>query len=499
LGDMIITETTPMKEYTDAELVSRSVAGDRDAFSRIVSRYQILICSLAYNRLGNLGQSEDVAQETFITAWKHLRLLREPEKLRSWLCGIVRNRLHKYVQRETREPASRGDSLELVQETPNTEAQPSEQAIDREEEAILWRALERMPELYREPLILYYRENQSINEVALALELTEDTVKQRLSRGRKLLQEEVQAFVEQTLRRTAPGQKFSGAVLAALPIAPAATVGGGAVGKGAAVAKGGFLGMSLVSLAPFFAMFAGLVSQWFLIRATSTGRQRRIQLVKITAFFILAPGSVMVGENVVSYLSRHHGWSDQDYYFVRTGFWWLFTAGLSAWLVSKLRWAQAVHQRIEAGGNLPIPGTMNLKPLPHACMVAGTELTMFVWLISIAYGVHDLAAATLITGLMVVLGTWNFMSARRLSGAGVAQAAISHMAVYGIIVLMVFNLHLDVWMAHARGVSLDEIHALYPQWIVPSLSLALVLWITLVWRMTRPGNAVVGGETVKAV
>ena len=68
-----------VEEPTDAELVSRSLTGDRDAFSRIVSRYQTLICSLAYSRIGNLGQSEDVAQETFITAWKHLRLLREPD------------------------------------------------------------------------------------------------------------------------------------------------------------------------------------------------------------------------------------------------------------------------------------------------------------------------------------------------------------------------------------------------------------------------------------
>src|SRR5580698_9540992 len=98
---MITQETVITTEYIpDAELVSRTLAGDRDAFNRIVSRYQILICSLAYSRIGHLGQSEDVAQETFITAWKHLRLLRQPEKLRAWLCGIVRNRIHKSLERE---------------------------------------------------------------------------------------------------------------------------------------------------------------------------------------------------------------------------------------------------------------------------------------------------------------------------------------------------------------------------------------------------------------
>jgi len=56
----------------DVELVAQSMAGNRDAFGHIVSRYQSLICSLAYSATGSLGQSEDLAQETFITAWKHL-------------------------------------------------------------------------------------------------------------------------------------------------------------------------------------------------------------------------------------------------------------------------------------------------------------------------------------------------------------------------------------------------------------------------------------------
>src|SRR5207237_1563628 len=93
----------------------------------------------------------------------------------------------------------------------------SDQAISNEEQAILWRSLERIPDLYREPLVLFYREHQSIEAVAQKLELSEDAVKQRLSRGRKVLQEEVAAFVTSALERTNPGQAFTFAVLAALP------------------------------------------------------------------------------------------------------------------------------------------------------------------------------------------------------------------------------------------------------------------------------------------
>src|ERR1019366_8612407 len=99
------------------------------------------------------------------------------------------------------------------------EPSPPEQAISKEEEAILWRSLERIPEIYREPLVLFYREHQSIEAVAQNLELSEDTVKQRLSRGRKLLHEQVLAFIEGALERTKPGKSFTLGVIAALPLA----------------------------------------------------------------------------------------------------------------------------------------------------------------------------------------------------------------------------------------------------------------------------------------
>jgi DNA-directed RNA polymerase specialized sigma24 family protein len=75
----------------DADLVNESLAGNHEAFGQIVARYQSLVCSLAYSATGSLSRSEDLAQETFVTAWRQLRDLREPEKLRSWLCRIARN------------------------------------------------------------------------------------------------------------------------------------------------------------------------------------------------------------------------------------------------------------------------------------------------------------------------------------------------------------------------------------------------------------------------
>src|SRR5215471_9417368 len=138
---MNMSQTTYVDIIADTDLVTRSLDGDRDAFGHIVSRYQSLICSLAYSATGSLGQSQDLAQETFITAWKHLRLLREREKLRAWLCGITRRLIGKALRRDGREPVHEAEPLEMIQESADVEPLPSERVISKEEEAILWRSL----------------------------------------------------------------------------------------------------------------------------------------------------------------------------------------------------------------------------------------------------------------------------------------------------------------------------------------------------------------------
>ncbi len=253
---MMTTKLMSATVNNDAELVSGTLSGDRDAFSQIVSRYQSLICSLAYSATGSLGQSEDLAQETFITAWKHLGHLRERDKLRAWLCGIARNRINNFLRREGREPIRAAEPLENVPEAHAAEPLPGDQTISNEEQAILWRSLVKIPEIYREPLVLFYREHQSVEAVAEKLELTEDAVKQRLSRGRKLLHEQVLAFVEGALERTNPGKTFTLGVLAALP---ALTLSAKAATIGAAAAKGSVAAKSAAASGLFAALFTPLI------------------------------------------------------------------------------------------------------------------------------------------------------------------------------------------------------------------------------------------------
>src|ERR1043166_7428225 len=74
----------------DLALVTDCLEGKHEAFEILVGRYQSLICALMYSRCGNVAQSEDLAQETFLAAWKGLPSLKQANQFKAWLCRMRR-------------------------------------------------------------------------------------------------------------------------------------------------------------------------------------------------------------------------------------------------------------------------------------------------------------------------------------------------------------------------------------------------------------------------
>lgn len=332
-----------LENAPDAELVAATLAGDRRAFGRIVERYQRLLCSLAYSATGELSQSEDLAQETFVDAWRQIADLREPEKLRAWLCGILRFKISRLRRADGREPVRRADPLETAEAIESDDEPTTDLAIRHEEQALMWSALERVPEIYREPLVLYYREHRSIEHVAVALDLTEDAVKQRLARGRKVLQEQVLAFVEGALERSTPGKLFTIGVLAALPAWVAPTPAQAAmVGAGGFAAKGGTLA-KVTAFAGIIAACGGVISAILTLRSnldqSRTPRERRA-VVKITiAYFFGALGFIGV-----LWLLRAGSWRWWEQRAMFAGLTQLLVIGfMVVWPVSLLRVMRAMR------------------------------------------------------------------------------------------------------------------------------------------------------------
>src|SRR5262249_20120362 len=174
------------------------------------------------------------------------------DKLRPWLCGIVRNLAANALRRERRRGGA-APSLNAGAEPPPPAADPAAPAGTPGEAGLPLRTPWGLSETYREPMVVFYRHGQSVAEVARSLDLAEDAVKQRLSRGRSLLREELMRVVETTLTRSRPTRVFTAAVLAVLPAvtpqsAEAAVVESVAAGTGAAVAKGALGGLGKAAI-----------------------------------------------------------------------------------------------------------------------------------------------------------------------------------------------------------------------------------------------------------
>ncbi len=244
---------------SDASLVELSLAGDHDSFGRIVARYQSPICALAYSACGNVGRSEDIAQEIFIVAWRKLNSLRDPALFKAWLYGIARNLIHNAFRRQARDPLADAESLQDEMEPYSNAGEPDTQTISKEEETILWHALSGLPVVYREPMVLFYRQNESIPQVADALEISEDAVRQRLLRGRTLLNDRLMKIVQSGLRRSRPADVFALAVVASLPLLASATTAKGAI-MGTATAKSASQATGLIAFFKSLAFFAGLIA-----------------------------------------------------------------------------------------------------------------------------------------------------------------------------------------------------------------------------------------------
>ena len=201
-----------------ATQLAAGLRGDREAFGTLIQQYQNTVYAVVYSITGNLQQSEDLTQETFVTAWLQRKELRDESKFPAWLCGIARNLAQNWMRTNARRntPLPQSGLVEQLATAPETTDHESQAAM-------VWEVLRELPESYREPLVLYYQQSQSIGEIAAALDLSEANVRQRLSRGRARIREEVAGRVEQALASMQPDRMFYLTVLAALPVATMST------------------------------------------------------------------------------------------------------------------------------------------------------------------------------------------------------------------------------------------------------------------------------------
>ena len=171
----------------EKDLIRRAGQGDSDAFRQLVETYQAPVYRLALRMCGgDAALAEDAAQEAFLAAWRGLPRFRGDSRFSTWLYRLTTNAAIDWLRREKRHRGM-DDVTEL--ELPDDGPGPQDQAEQAETQQTVRRALGQLSEEHRQVLLLRYMQELDYAEIAAALEISEGTVKSRISRAKMRLRE----------------------------------------------------------------------------------------------------------------------------------------------------------------------------------------------------------------------------------------------------------------------------------------------------------------------
>ncbi len=188
---------------TDAEIVERFKNGEKWVFDILVERYAGKAYQIAYGILGSKEDAEEVAQDGFVRIYKALGKFRGESEFTTWMYRIIVN----LARNKYRWNKSRGAQKNISMQAPTTsdESSPSlemklpDEAITPDEEAELkelqssvYQEMGRLPDLYREALVMRNVEQLSYEEIARILGCKLGTIKSRIARAREELRKRLQ-------------------------------------------------------------------------------------------------------------------------------------------------------------------------------------------------------------------------------------------------------------------------------------------------------------------
>jgi RNA polymerase sigma-70 factor (ECF subfamily) len=187
----------------DKELVLLSQRGDRDAFGVLCERYYNMVSILAYQKIRNRADAEDLVQESFVRAYRAIESLREGEKFPGWLYRITLKICLDHIRkRDRRDPSVPLD--EEVHGGPAGEPAALVELETREENAKVSRAIERLPDKYRLVVTLRFLDKKSYREIADQLGEPDGTIANRIHRAVKMLQAALDGAPTEALEEAEP-------------------------------------------------------------------------------------------------------------------------------------------------------------------------------------------------------------------------------------------------------------------------------------------------------
>ena len=177
---------------TDSAAIRDVRTGDREAFGRLVQAYQRRLFGLVLMMVREAAGAEDVTQETFVRAYTHLGAYDDRRPFYPWLAAIAVRLSQNWLRAHGRSTSREGTPLDAANE-PGVPTDALMTMIADERDRRLWRAVAALPSGERTAVILYYRDEMTVADVARALGVTAGTVKTFLFRARGHLRDRLTA------------------------------------------------------------------------------------------------------------------------------------------------------------------------------------------------------------------------------------------------------------------------------------------------------------------
>ena len=189
-----------MERENDVRLIRRILSGDDAAFNVLVRKHQKGIHALAWRKVGDFHIAEEIVQDTFLQVYKNLAQLKNPNQFSGWMYVIASRLCLKWLQKNKNKFA-----MQSLEDTPMEEIEESsythyvsEQRLTESTERrheLVKKLLAQLPESERTVVTLYFLGEMTAKEIGKLLGVSVNTIKSRLRRGRKRLQEQQEEFL----------------------------------------------------------------------------------------------------------------------------------------------------------------------------------------------------------------------------------------------------------------------------------------------------------------
>ncbi len=177
---------------TETQLIAEARAGNKEAFSALVEKYQKPVFSVCYRMLGTPTAAEDAAQEAFIRAYQALDRYDPERSFATWILSIASNYSIDQLRKKKVTILSMDSEKHAWLAPPDPGPSPEKVALDKEKNALVQAILADLAETDRAAVILQYWHDYSYEEIAETLDISSSAVKSRLFRARKLMAEKWQ-------------------------------------------------------------------------------------------------------------------------------------------------------------------------------------------------------------------------------------------------------------------------------------------------------------------